>query len=413
MNRKWYIFLILVTLFAHSLPLASAQERSARNTQHDSLRVSLLTCAQGDEIYSLFGHTAIRCENLTQKTDVVYNYGIFNFHAPHFFLRFALGKTDYLLGASTFARFASEYQYMGREVWQQTLNLRCEEKELLFELLADNYLPEHQLYRYNFLYDNCATRPRDMIERAIHGTLQYNVEMNSSHTGESFRSIIHQYTAGHAWEQFGIDLVLGSPADRPITHREMMFAPFYVKAFFDQAFIVDSLGEKRPLVTSDRLAVPATPIPEQRFWEIFTPGRLFLGLFILVVAATFYGRSHRKTFWGIDLLLFAAAGIIGCVLAFLALFSQHPAVNANYLLLFFHPFHLIALPYIIGSLRKGKRNRYLLFNTLLVIAAMVAWPFIPQQTGGATLLLAGCLLVRSLNNITGVKPAKNPQRRER
>lgn len=133
----------------------------------DSIRISLLTCAPGEEIYSLFGHTAIRYEEPARGIDRVYNYGLFSFNTPNFILRFALGKTDYQLGVEDYRRFAAEYEYFGRSVWQQTLNLTVEEQQQLITLLEENYRPENRIYRYNFFYDNCATRPRDKVEESL------------------------------------------------------------------------------------------------------------------------------------------------------------------------------------------------------------------------------------------------------
>ena len=218
---KRFFSCIILSFFLLLLPAGQA---SANN--NDSIRLSLLTCAPGEEIYSLFGHTAIRYENPSQGIDVVFNYGLFSFNTPNFIFRFSLGETDYQLGATDYERFAAEYAFFGRSVWQQTLNLTDEEKTELIRLLQENYRPENRVYRYNFFYDNCATRPRDKIEESIAGKVIYPAEpQDGSHT---FRDIVHQYCKGHPWARFGIDLCIGSEADQPITQRQMMFAPFYL-----------------------------------------------------------------------------------------------------------------------------------------------------------------------------------------
>ena len=224
---------------------ASAQPQTPQEATPDSIRISLLTCASGGEIYSLFGHTAIRYENFTRGIDAVFNYGMFNFNAPNFIFRFALGETDYQLGVTNYEHFASEYNYLGRDVWQQTLNLTQAEKEHLFNLLQENYRPENRIYRYNFFYDNCATRPRDQIEAAIDGTLQYADNMTDTDTGVTFRDLLHKYSEGHPWSRFGMDLCMGSKADQPINRRLMMFVPFYVQDFFNTARIVDNEGDRK------------------------------------------------------------------------------------------------------------------------------------------------------------------------
>ena len=221
----------------------------------DSIRISLLTCASGGEIYSLFGHTAIRYENFTRNIDAVFNYGMFNFNAPNFILRFALGETDYQLGATNYEHFVAEYNYLGRDVWQQTLNLTPDEKEHLFNLLQENYRPENREYRYNFFYDNCATRPRDQIEKAIDGSLRYADNMTDNDTGVSFRDLLHKYSEGHPWSRFGMDMCMGSEADKPINRRLMMFVPFYVQEYFNTAQIIDKEGKARPLVSSEEKIV--------------------------------------------------------------------------------------------------------------------------------------------------------------
>ena len=155
---------VIFSLFLLLLPIGQTTANS-----NDSIRLSLLTCAPGEVIYTLFGHTAIRYENPSQGIDVVFNYGLFSFDIPNFALRFSLGETDYRLGVIDYPHFAGEYAYFGRSVWQQTLNLNNEEKAELIRLLQENYRPENRVYRYNFFYDNCATRPRDKIEESIAG----------------------------------------------------------------------------------------------------------------------------------------------------------------------------------------------------------------------------------------------------
>ena len=242
---------VIFSLFLLLLPIGQTTANS-----NDSIRLSLLTCAPGEVIYTLFGHTAIRYENPSQGIDVVFNYGLFSFDIPNFALRFSLGETDYRLGVIDYPHFAGEYAYFGRSVWQQTLNLNNEEKAELIRLLQENYRPENRVYRYNFFYDNCATRPRDKIEESIAGKVIYPVEPQDG--SRTFREIVHQYCKGHPWARFGIDLCIGSEADRPITQRQMMFAPFYLMDAFAGAQITgDSI--QRPLVTDSELIVDATP----------------------------------------------------------------------------------------------------------------------------------------------------------
>ncbi|MDO4165080.1 MAG: DUF4105 domain-containing protein [Bacteroides sp.] len=365
----------------------------------DSIRISLLTCSAGEEIYSLFGHTAIRCENLTRGIDLVFNYGVFDFGAPNFILRFALGETDYRLGILPYKRFARDYHYDGRDVWQQTLNLRQEEKERLMELLDENYKPENRVYRYNFFYDNCATRPRDMVEKAIDGTLQYADDMEDTHTGITFRDVLHRYSEGHAWSRFGMDLCMGSKADVPISRRTLMFVPFYVQECFGRAEVVDKAGNARPLVAAERKIVSAAQPTDPQRSDGISPMQCTLLLLVLVAGATAYGIRRGKSLWGIDVVIFVAAGVAGCILAFLALFSQHPAVSPNYLLFVLHPLHLLCLPWMANRVRKGQKSWYMALNCVVLIFFILLWPVIPQKFDLTVLPLALCLLIRSVSNL--------------
>ena len=331
--------------------------------------------------------------------DAVFNYGIFNFNAPNFILRFALGETDYQLGVTDYERFAAEYYYLERDVWQQELNLTVQEKEKLIMLLEENYRPENRIYRYNFFYDNCATRPRDLIEKSIDGTLQYADDMTDTDSGISFRDLLHKYSKGHPWSRFGMDLCMGSQADRTINRRLMMFVPFYVQEYFNQARIVNKEGEARPLVLNEEKIIVTGNEEAEQSSDGFTPMQTALLLLILTAAATIYGIRRKKTLWGIDFALFFAAGTAGCILAFLALFSQHPAVSPNYLLFVFHPLHLFCLPCMLNRVRKRKRSRYMLANFIVLTLFILLWLVIPQRFPLAVLPLALCLLIRSASNL--------------
>lgn len=390
MKHTIFIRLIFILLFGSS-DLASYSSTST----NDSIRLSLLTCAPGEEIYSLFGHTAIRYEDPSRNIDVVFNYGLFSFNTPNFALRFALGETDYQLGAIDYEYFASEYESDNRKVWQQELNLKPDEKAKLIYLLEENYQPQNRVYRYNFFYDNCATRPRDKIEESLIGKVIYpNSPADSSKT---YREIVHESTQKHLWSRFGIDLCLGSEADRPITRRQMMFAPFYLKDFFEKAQIAEG-GTTRPLVSKTETLVDCPPNDASGIW-LPTPFQSSLLLFMIVAASTIYGLKRKKGLWGIDLALFLGAGVAGCILAFLALFSQHPTVGSNYLLMVFHPVHLIALPFIIYNIHKEKKCYYNILNICVLTLFITFLPLIPQKIDFAVVPLALCLLIRSASNL--------------
>ncbi len=398
MKNTIYIYTVIFLLF-----ISACQPPKALNNQNnDSIRISLLTCAPGTPIYSLFGHTAIRYENFNRNIDAVFNYGLFSFNTPNFILRFALGETDYQLGIQPFDHFKYEYEYFGREVRQQSLNLTAEEKRKLVSLLQENSLPENRVYRYNFFYDNCATRPRDIIEESINGDVNYSALLPPGES-TSFRELIHKYTNNALWGRFGIDFCIGSEADQPITERQMMFIPFYLEDAYAGGRIIEG-DSIRNMINDTQIIVNSGTTPEEestieKIGTIMTPSITFWLLFAIIFATTLYGIQKGKGLWGIDLLVFGLAGIAGSILAFLAIFSEHPAVSSNYLLLVFHPGQLLFLPLIIHDVRKKKRCWYLVLNSLVLTLFIALFPLIPQSFDSAVVPLALCLLVRSASNL--------------
>lgn len=388
-STKRYVkqFILLLYLVIHCTIAAAAP------IQTDSIQFSLITCAPGEKIYTLFGHTAIRYQNFSKDIDDVFNYGLFSFSTPNFIWRFVKGETDYRLGVIENDYFELEYKYERRTVWQQTLNLTTEEKSLLLELLLINRRSENSVYRYNFLYDNCATRPRDKIEEAISGEIIYQTTDRKT----TFREIIHQATQGYPWERFGMDFCLGVKADRLITYREEMFAPLLLMNAFANATVTNKQGEERQLVSTTTEIITG----EERGKKTvpLTPIHTFLLLFILITATTIYGIRNKKTLWGLDVFLFTTAGLAGCVIAFLTGFSEHPAVSPNYLIFIFHPLHLLLLPFFIYKERKGRKSYYHLTNCIVLTFFILVWPINPQYFDLAVLPLALCLLIRSASHL--------------
>ncbi len=422
MKLKYGLWLLLLlcelNIFAQTRSLTLPTDTA------DTWQVSLITCGPGVEVYNQFGHTAIRMKNVSRNIDLIYNYGIFSFNTPNFVLRFTLGKTDYLLGIQAYQDFVDWYAYCNRDVREQVLNLSIEEKNTLIGLLNENYKPQNRTYRYNFFYDNCATRPRDLIEKCLQSKLQYTDDMTTTSTGQSFRSIVHEFTANNSWSQFGIDLCLGSEADKPISRRAMMFIPLYLEKYFDKASILphernnnssreknkNLVGEKSngtyPLITESKQLVTIPEADKVQKDTPFTPFRCATFMFIVTTVLTIYEIRSRKSMWGFDLILFTAAGIAGCMLAFLATFSEHPTVSPNYLLFLFQPLHLLLLPWFIKKVKKMQRSSYLVVLTIELLLFIVLWAIIPQKFPLAVLPLALCLLVRSASNWLLSQPYK-------
>lgn len=357
----------------------------------DSVRISLLTCAPGNYIYTLFGHTAIRYEDPARNRDWVFNYGLFSFRAPNFIWRFVKGETDYMLGVELYRNFDDEYRQRGSAVFQQELRLTAREKQNLIRKLQWNSLEENRVYRYNFLYDNCTTRALACIESSLNGTVQFR----SSFSTLSFRDIIHQYTIGHEWAQFGMDFCLGSPADERISWREELFAPFYLLAAVDSAVVMREGMDNVPLACPAAELIPSAGIDRsEHYW--LTPLEAGWLLFLGGVFLTVIGVWKSRRFWIIDGILALVAGLAGVVIAFLAFVSVHPAVSPNYLLCAFHPFYLLYLPYLIYVELKGKKDWMQLVNGVFLTLFMILLPVLPQKINPAVLPLVGVLWVRAV-----------------
>lgn len=390
MKKLLCLFACVAMAASHLAWAGSGGEISKETSRFENVQISLLTCSPGTEIYALFGHTAIRYEEPARGLDLTFNYGMFDFNAPNFVWRFVKGETDYQLGVSEFSRFEMEYYMRGSYVVQQTLNLKPEEKERLWSILSTNYQPANRVYRYNYFYDNCTTRARDRIEDAIIGKVVYPEKGSEIR----FRQIIHQYTQGNEWSEFGIDFLIGGAADKPIDMRLSMFAPFYLSDAFDKAIIEDH-SVNRPLI-SDTRRVVSDEVERDVFSPWFTPLQVFWGLFLLILIVSILELRRGRRLWGIDVALFALAGVSGSIIAFLVFFSVHPAVSPNYLLCLFHPLHLLYLPYLIYCGVKGKKDWYQWVNLVVLTLFIMLWPLIPQSFNPAILPLAFCLLTRSL-----------------
>ncbi len=361
---------------------AKAQETS--NHPMDSVEISLLTCQPHDEVYSLYGHTAIRYHDLRPGgIDLAFNYGVFNFHEPYFIARFVFGITNYELGAYPFSAFQQEYRRFGSQVTEQVLNLSADEKLKLQEALRSNLMPENRVYRYNFFYNNCTTKARDVIESSINGKVKYAARPGYDKT---YRDIIHDMTSQHPWSRFGNDLLLGVQADQTIQLRQQEFLPDNLMYDFTHA-VIDNKGKTRKLVKEERIVVePGVQVVQERFpLSPSTCGWLLAAVGFLIFLAEHY---LKKTFLVWDVLLMLVTGIIGIVL-FLMLFSQHPTVSLNLQILLFNPLPWFFLWWVI----RKKPNHYWHITFVLVIAFAIGTFF--QSYAEGLWSLALCLLLQS------------------
>ena len=351
------LFLAIIGLFI-SLT-TSAQDEV--NQSMDSVEIGLLTCSPHEEIYSLYGHTAIRIHDLRNNADWVFNYGVFNFKAPHFASRFVFGLTDYELGVVPTRPFLEYYAEWGSQVTEQVLNLTQEDKQRIIEALAINYKPENRIYRYNFLYDNCSTRPRDIIERNIEGIIKYNPRNDYS---PSYREMIREHTAHHPWATFANDILLGIKADNKTTMREQEFLPENLRHDFDHATI-ERNGQQVPLVKEHReLQPPGIQVKEEDF--PLSPLHCGILLFSLSLFLFTYEYIKKTTIRLFDVSLMLLTGLAGLVL-FIMIFSEHPTTSINLQILVLNPLSL----FFIWPVLRGHKTIWFTLNALLTIGFFI------------------------------------------
>lgn len=357
-------------------------------------RVSVLTCSPGDEVYSLFGHTAFRYCDDERGMDVVFSYGYFDFEAPGFVWRFILGETDYMVGAVPYASFEREYALRGSEVVEQVLALSAEQKQGIFETLVENCKVENREYRYNYFYNNCTTRIRDLVFGYA-----VDVVVNDTAPAITFRQALSELTSAYPWYEFGINLILGSDIDKPVSREALEFIPGNLMRDLAVANARTLDGKMAPLVIKQSSIISPTvsSLPEQR--SNLTPFNVSLLLLLFTMVVMLCEVRSRRTYWLYDILLMLSQGLAGLLLLFMALFSQHPAVGNNWLILLFNPLALVILPLLVYSIRKHKKPVVAWLQVCFVVAFLITAVMQLQVYPSPVYFCAMALLARSLFHI--------------
>ena len=319
----------------------------------DSATASVVTCGPGDDFYLSFGHSAIRICDPKQDIDYVYNYGTFDFDAPHFYWNFARGMMDYCLSRTCFDYFIETYVYEGRWVCEQRLSLSTQQVNNLFLMLEWNYLPENRYYRYDFFRDNCATRVRDMVEGAMgHSPVAYC----EGEAGMSYRSMVHR-SACQQWWLMGVDMLLGLRADHRCDVREAMFHPIAMMETFGCSTHTDD-GSDMVLSTTRHLEDRRDPLARS-----FPPLVVFALLFVAVALLTW------KRLWPAwaDRVLFVVAGLVGLFLCFMWFGTDHWCTRWNLNILWASPLLLLI------ALRHRRSPRWALWFQEACFAVAAVW----------------------------------------
>jgi len=337
--------------------------------QLNDTTVYLLTCAPGNETYSLWGHSALRVVMPGSDYDKVYNWGVFDFATPHFAWKFAKGRLNYMLGVYGYEAFIKDYFVESRSVISQIVNLTPVEKLRLMILLDENMKPENRYYRYDFLYDNCSSRIRDILEKLLGNKLIYPPdELEQSPT---FRDRIGQYTRNSPWTKMGIDLLVGTPADKKTTFRDRMFLPDDLQKNLTRA-IINRDRKMFPLLypAETILDMPATGTKPPLYG---TPIFVFTVIFIFLVflSARFKDRAFMTY---MDIALFLVFSVIAILMIFFSFFTDHIETRMNLNILWFNPFILTGLISLITGKRISAWFKVIFWLALVFVPLVIIMP---------------------------------------
>lgn len=353
------------------------------------LRISLLTCSPGEELYAAWGHTAIRVTDSSAGTDIVFNYGTFDSEDPLFLANFTKGLMVYALSAYPFSEFVKEYEYYRRGVIEQNLQLNCTDKLRLYNSMKENNRQENRFYNYYFHTDNCTTRARDMIVKNAGSAIRFKTIIPSP--PPSYRNLIHIYLDknNQPWSKLGIDILLGANLDKKSGNEQAMFLPDYLLKGFDSASI-----SNHPLVDVKQVIL-STPAVEKKTVSLFSPIIVFTLLALLIISLSFSKSNASKKFLAIfDTLLFLLLGLLGILVLVLWIIRIDDVCRNNYNLLWALPTHL-PIAFVVTRKKKWIIS-YLRFVLLMSLLLAVGWLLIPQQLNPAIAPLLLIIIIRSL-----------------
>lgn len=350
-------FVLLLTITIQGVCRAQHDTAMAPQKHTSGLRISLITCGPGyNEIYEVFGHTAVRIIDSQDKTDLVYNYGTFNGFEENFELKFMRGKLPYYLSVYPFRDFVPEYIQTRRSVAEQVLDLNDGQKEAIQQYLDVNAEPENRQYKYDFFYDNCATRIRDIFPNSIGKDFKYHPILPAG-SKETFRDIINRYFYATKWERFGINILLGSKIDKVMTDKDVMFLPDYLSLGVKNATVNNRAMAEKPVIMLE--GGPAAPD------NVSGPMVLTMAICVLTVAGLSVKRLKLLgRIMTISLMLIT--GLLGCLIIIMWFFTDHQGCSNNFNILWLLPTNII-----LAFGRPRGSGRYAVVAILLVFATIL------------------------------------------
>lgn len=367
--------------------LAQSRTPGVDDSILDSVDVFLLTCQPHDEVYSLYGHTAIRVQDRNSDTDVAVNFGVFDSTADFFVLRFLFGLTDYMMAVTDFDRFLMEYRYYGSGVYQQHINMSRREKAAFLSALYETSRPENVVYRYDFLNNNCTTKARDLILAALDGEIRYPATF-LQRGDRTMRELIHGKNEHNRWARVGNDIVLGVYADTSLCHAARQFLPEVLMNDFDSAVVVAANGKQRQLVdTAGWVLLPGASCYSSGEWQCPLSPKMMAVLFFCAILSLCLVQLlllKRPLLW-LNYCMVLIYGLAGIILGAM-IFSKHPTVNVNLQI-------LVLNPLLIWLMYPRLRFRWRYHIVYLCIAAFYAGNVIQSYAEGMNIMALSLLLI--------------------
>ena len=352
----------------------------AQHLNPSNIRISLLTAAPGEELYSVFGHNGVRIKIDSLDYDAVFNFGTFDFNQPDFYINFARGRMLYYLNVEPFDRFILSYMYENRGIREQVFALDSEQTLFVFQFLMNNARPENRNYRYHFFLDNCATRIRDLLLK----TYQITALAKPQET-LTYRDLIHRYLKQHPWSRFGIDIALGLPTDKKTDALEQMFLPDYM---FDS--FAKLLYHERPIVKeTNTIFVPDRPAIQPP--GPVTPFVVCCLVFALAIVFLFIQKGSKV----FDFTLFFVVGCVGLLVTFLWFFTDHTNTQNNLNIIWALPTHVVMTFFLFCKQRSNFTRYYFLATAIIAMLLVVSWVFLPQRLNPSLIPLVLTVALRA------------------
>ena len=354
-----------------------------------TIEVSLLTCSPGEELYSTFGHSAFRVKDHSMGSDIIFNYGTFDFDDPGFYKKFVRGKLLYFVSVQDFYGFKEDYRMEGRGIIEQKIELSCTDKQSLYRALRTNIKEENKYYKYDFLYDNCSTRLKDILKKAAGTQVEFHNILPTPLP--TFRDMIHIYldSGGKYWSKLGIDMLLGNRIDKIPSNEQAMFLPDFLMKGFDSAFI-----DGKAIVT-DKQVILNRRIEIDSSFNLLRPIVITSLLLLVVWMIQFSKRKWAPGFLRVfDRVFFFLLGALGCLMLFMWFGTDHIGCSNNFNLLWAIPFHL-PIAFLLNSKKEWVR-KYFLVGAGWYFILFFIWSLLPQGMNSAFVPLVILAFMRSI-----------------